>query len=297
MAHVSNPEADEILDKDFEVLENGFVRLVDYMGGDSSIVQAARVSYGEGTKKVTEDRGLIRYLMRHHHTTPFEMVEFKFHIKLPIFIARQWIRHRTASVNEYSGRYSIMEDEFYVPGGGAIKFQSASNKQGRSETEVPPDLQRKVIEILKYAQKASYADYEQMLNENIARELSRINLPLSLFTQWYWKIDLHNLFHFLRLRLDDHAQHEIREYACVMADIVKKVVPVAWESFEDYILGTLPLHRKELLVLKEITGNIAVSDEAAEKYNLKGRELREFKEKIEKINNIDGDDNRSSRES
>ncbi len=221
MAHITNPKAEEILDKEFRVLNHGFVRLVDYMGGDESIVQAARVSYGKGTKSVSEDRTLIRYLMRHQHTTPFEMVEFKFHVKLPIFVARQWIRHRTANVNEYSGRYSIMPEEFYVPEETAIKYQSQSNKQGRDNEEVPPEIRKRVLEILLKEQKSAFDGYQEMLDYNIARELARINLPLSLYTQWYWKIDLHNLFHFLKLRMDKNAQFEIRVYAEKMAEIVK----------------------------------------------------------------------------
>ena len=230
MAHTSNPQADEILDKEFSCLNAGFVRLVDYMGGDESIVQAARVSYGKGTKSVNEDRGLIRYLMRHLHTTPFEMVELKFHVKLPIFVARQWIRHRTANVNEYSGRYSVMKDEFYVPEHEAIHFQSLKNKQGRRKEDVPVELRHKVLEILSGSQAQLYSEYQGMLEDDIARELARINLPLSLYTEWYWKIDLHNLFHFLRLRIDPHAQYEIRVYGEAMAEITQKVAPIAWHE-------------------------------------------------------------------
>ncbi len=221
MAHVINPRAEEILDKEFKCLNAGFVRLVDYMGGDESIVQAARVSYGKGTKTVSEDRILLRYLMRHLHTTPFEMVELKFHIKLPIFVARQWIRHRTANVNELSGRYSIMKDEFYIPSVDSLKLQSIRNKQGRSEENISPELQQKVLDLLLQDQKTTYEHYEEFLNDNIARELARINLPLSLYTEWYWKIDLHNLFHFLHLRMDKHAQYEIRVYAETIGEIVK----------------------------------------------------------------------------
>jgi thymidylate synthase (FAD) len=283
---ITNPR--ELLDREFPVLDKGFVRLVDYMGSDDSIVQAARVSYGAGTKKVSEDRGLIRYLMRHSHTTPFEMVEFKFHVKLPIFIARQWIRHRTASVNEYSGRYSVMEDEFYVPSPDTIKYKSKSNKQGRGDDDVPIDLQKRVIEILSKGQRESYEIYETLLEEDIARELSRINLPLSLYTQWYWKIDLHNLFHFLKLRMDEHAQREIREYAFVIADIVKAVVPASWEAFEDYSLEAIHLFRKELLVIRELTGGLDEGkiEEHSGKFDLKGRELDEFLLKVRKINSI-----------
>jgi len=233
VAHAHNPQADALLDKEFKVLDHGIVRLVDYMGSDSAIVQAARVSYGEGTKQVTQDRGLIRYLLRHKHTTPFEMVEFKFHIKLPIFVARQWIRHRSANVNEYSGRYSVMREEFFVPDAAEIRYQSTVNKQGRSTEEVPDELKKRVLEYLVESQKEAYAKYSEFVEDGLARELARINLPLSLYTEWYWKIDLHNLFHFLRLRIDPHAQKEIQEYGLVMADIVKTVCPVAFEAFMD----------------------------------------------------------------
>ncbi|MFQ5454304.1 MAG: FAD-dependent thymidylate synthase, partial [Candidatus Zixiibacteriota bacterium] len=210
MAHVKNKEADILLDKEFKILDYGFVRLIDYMGSDESIVQAARVSYGAGTKKLSEDRGLIRYLMRQKHTTPFEMVELKFHVKLPIFVARQWIRHRSANVNEYSGRYSIMKEEFYLPAADDIRFQSTVNKQGRSDKDVPDELKAKLLDYLKQSQKEAYVNYSRFVEEGLARELARINLPLSLYTEWYWKIDLHNLFHFLRLRMDPHAQKEIQ---------------------------------------------------------------------------------------
>lgn len=283
MAHVQNPEADAILDKEFKCLNAGFVRLVDYMGGDESIVQAARVSYGKGTKTVNEDRGLIRYLMRHQHTTPFEMVELKFHCKLPIFVARQWIRHRTASVNEYSGRYSIMRDEFYVPGNEAIHYQSKSNKQGRSKEDVPDALRAKVLEILSADRELSFAHYEELLNDDIARELARINLPLSLYTEWYWKIDLHNLFHFLRLRVDPHAQHEIRVYGEAMAEITRKVAPIAWEAFEDYILKSEQLSRLEIGALGDCLKPLAFSIEDLETRGLKGREAAEFLEKLERM--------------
>jgi thymidylate synthase (FAD) len=283
MAHTTNPQAEEILDKEFTCLNAGFVRLVDYMGGDESIVQAARVSYGKGTKSVNEDRGLIRYLMRHLHTTPFEMVELKFHVKLPIFVARQWIRHRTANVNEYSGRYSVMKDEFYVPEHGAIHFQSLRNKQGRREDDVPPELRQKVLDILSQSQRQLYGEYEQLLEDEIARELARINLPLSLYTEWYWKIDLHNLFHFLRLRIDPHAQYEIRVYGEAMAEITKKVAPMAWEAFEDYILKAERFSRLELKVLAEQIKPECMTKEYLESKGIKGRELDEFLEKLKRI--------------
>lgn len=283
MAHVTNPKAEEIMDKEFKCLNAGFVRLVDYMGGDESIVQAARVSYGKGTKSVSEDRILLRYLMRHMHTTPFEMVELKFHVKLPIFVARQWIRHRTASVNELSGRYSIMKDEFYLPSADVIKFQSVRNKQGRSDDSVPPELREKVLSMLLEDQRHVYGRYEQLLNDEIARELARVNLPLSLYTEWYWKIDLHNLMHFLRLRMDPHAQYEIRIYAETIREMVKKVVPMAWEAFEDYTLGGERFSKAELKVLSELLGGGDVPKEILEKYGLKGLEADEFLEKLKRF--------------
>lgn len=285
MARVINPKAEELLDKEFKVLNHGFVRLVDYMGGDESIVQAARVSYGKGTKTVSEDRTLIRYLMRHQHTTPFEMVEFKFHIKLPIFVARQWIRHRTANVNEYSGRYSIMPEEFYVPEESVIKYQSTVNKQGRDSEEVPPEIRKRVLELLLQEQKAAFSGYQEMLDLNIARELARINLPLSLYTQWYWKIDLHNLFHFLKLRMDRHAQYEIRVYAEKMAEIVKAVVPMAFEAFEDYVLNSVNFSKNELLLLKKyLPENIDESE--LENLDFSKYEKSEFFDKLKKISQL-----------
>lgn len=283
MAHIINPQADELLDKEFKCLNAGFVRLIDYMGGDESIVQAARVSYGKGTKTVNEDRGLIRYLMRHQHTTPFEMVELKFHVKLPIFVARQWIRHRTANVNEYSGRYSVMKDEFYVPEDDAIHYQSKGNRQGRAKDEVPAALRERVLEILTKAQRETYAEYEQMLDNDIARELARVHLPLSLYTEWYWKIDLHNLFHFLTLRLDPHAQHEIRVYAEAMAEITRKVAPIAWEAFEDYSLKAENFSRLEMCVLKEHLRAASITKEYLESKGFGKREADEFLEKLSKL--------------
>ncbi len=283
MAHVTNPNAEALLDKELPCLNAGFVRLVDYMGGDEAIVQAARVSYGKGTKSVNEDRGLIRYLMRHLHTTPFEMVELKFHVKLPIFVARQWIRHRTANVNEYSGRYSVMKDEFYVPEHGAIHFQSIKNKQGRSGDEVPAELRGRVLDILTSSQTQMYREYEQMLESDIARELARINLPLSMYTEWYWKIDLHNLFHFLRLRIDPHAQYEIRVYGEAMAEITKAVAPMAWEAFEDYILKSERFSRLELAVISERMSHEGLTVESLTAKGLSKREAEEFIEKMGRI--------------
>ncbi len=286
MAHVINPKAEEILDKEFKCLNAGFVRLVDYMGGDESIVQAARVSYGKGTKTVSEDRILLRYLMRHLHTTPFEMVELKFHVKLPIFVARQWIRHRTANVNELSGRYSIMKDEFYVPSEDAIKGQSVKNKQGRSDEEVPAELRRKVLDTILFDQQSSYKRYEEFLDDNIARELARINLPLSLYTEWYWKIDLHNLLHFLHLRMDRHAQYEIRVYAEKMGEIVKCVTPMAWEAFEDYILFAERFSKAELSVIASLLDIEKITKESIAGKGLTGLEAEEFLEKLRRIKKL-----------
>lgn len=272
MAHVVSPAAEEILDKEFKVLDKGFVRLVDYLGGDERIVESARVSYGKGTKSVREDKGLISYLMRHLHTSPFEQVILTFHCKMPIFVARQWVRHRTARLNEISGRYSVMEDEFYVPADDEVRFQSKSNRQGSSEDEVPPEMRQTVIDLLKRDQVQLYANYEQMLNDDIARELARVNLPLSLYTQWYWQIDLHNLFHFLRLRMDTHAQYEIRVYGEVMAEMAKAVSPLAYEAFEENILGAARFSRSELAAIHAMI--------KGEPVTLKGRVRREFFEKM-----------------
>lgn len=236
MARIIVPEADAILDKEFPVLDRGFVRLVDYLGGDGRIVAAARVSYGLGTKSVRENKALIHYLMRNLHTSPFEQVILTFHAKMPIFVARQWVRHRTARLNEVSGRYSVMPDEFYLPALDQVRMQSKRNKQGRAPEELPRELQERALEILKRDQASAYASYEELLSDDIARELARINLPLSIYTQWYWQIDLHNLFHFLRLRLDRHAQFEIRQYAEVMAQMTKAVAPFAFEAFEEHVL-------------------------------------------------------------
>ena len=257
------PSLEEILYKPLQALDHGFVRVIDYMGDDTAIVQSARVSYGKGTKKITNDKGLIKYLMRHWHSTPFEMCEIKLHVKLPIFIARQWIRHRTANVNEYSARYSILDKEFYIPSVENLASQSQVNKQGRAEN-LSSEEAEKVINILKNDAEQTYNNYEVMLNENsdgetldegsmgIARELARMNLTLNTYTQWYWKIDLNNLLHFLKLRADAHAQYEIRVYADIILDIVKKWVPITYEAFEDYRVGGTELSAKEILILKKI---------------------------------------------
>lgn len=254
---------EEVLYEPFPVLDHGFVRVIDYMGDDSAIVQAARVSYGKGTKMVNEDKGLINYLMRHRHSTPFEMCEMKFHIKLPIFVARQWIRHRTANVNEYSARYSIMDKEFYIPSPNHLAAQSTTNRQGRDEV-LQGDQATRVLELLKEDSVRAYQHYETMLNEDnsgnvidpslpgLARELARMNLPVNFYTQWYWKIDLHNLMHFLSLRADPHAQYEIRAYAEVMLEILKKWVPITYEAFMDYRVGAISISAKGLTVVKAL---------------------------------------------
>lgn len=270
---------------EIQCLDKGFVRLIDVMGDDNSIVQAARVSYGAGTKRLSEDRGLIRYLLRHQHTTPFEMVEFKFHIKLPIFIARQWIRHRTANVNEYSGRYSEMKDEFYVPSLENIRPQSTMNKQGRSDETFPTEQAEAIAEKFAASQDQMYAEYRELLEMGVAREIARINLPVSNYTEWYWKIDLHNLFHFLKLRIDAHAQYEIRVYGEAMASIVKEIVPVAWEAFEDYVLHSHKLSRIEAMAIMSMLGELP-SDETLAAAGLKGREAIEFKDKFNKMKNL-----------
>ena len=289
----------DILGKKIEVLKNGFVVLVDVMGDDSSIVQAARVSYGKGTKKVSQDRGLIRYLMRHRHTTPFEMVEFKFLVKLPIFVARQWIRHRTANVNEYSARYSVLEDEFYIPETGFLAEQSTSNRQGREDTVPLEEAEQIRSSIIEHSEK-SYSLYEYLLNEvgkdedsqrsKLARELARIVIPTNVHTQWYWKIDLHNLFHFLSLRMDSHAQYEIREYANVMADMVKAAVPVAYEAFEDYMLNAMRLTGLEIDILGPILQKSGITEQQLEDACEAGglsnkREKQEFLDKMKRISN------------
>jgi thymidylate synthase (FAD) len=258
MAHSVVPDAEEILDREFRVLDKGFVRLVDYLGGDERIVQSARVSYGAGTKTFREDRGLIRYLMRNEHTSPFEQVVLTFHVKLPIFVARQWVRHRTARVNEISGRYSVMLQEFYVPDGKDIALQSESNRQGRRSEAVDPAMQDDIAGKLSAAQQHAYEAYEQLLDQGLARELSRINLPLSLYTEMYWQIDLHNLFHFLKLRMDTHAQYEIRAYAETIFGITRKLCPVATEAFEDYVLHSTRFSGPEVAALRAALG---ISDE------------------------------------
>ncbi len=275
-------EVAALVGKEFPCLDKGFVRLIDVMGDDNAIVQAARVSYGSGTKKVHEDRGLIRYLMRHLHTTPFEMVEFKFHVKLPIFVARQWIRHRTANVNEYSGRYSEMKDEFYVPDPEQVRAQSATNKQGRADESFAPEEAERIRTMMRTTQESLYGEYQDLLETNLAREIARINLPVSNYTEWYWKIDLHNLFHFLRLRIDAHAQYEIRVYGEAMASIVKAAVPLAYEAFEDYIVNSQKFSHQELQVIKSLLTSIPTEEELVAR-GLSGREAREFVDKLSRL--------------
>ena len=260
---VTAPELEKILYEAMPILDHGFIRVIDYMGDDSSIVQAARVSYGKGTKKVSTDSGLIKYLMRHWHSTPFEMCEIKYHVKLPIFIARQWIRHRTANVNEYSARYSILDKEFYLPSSEHLAAQSQSNRQGRGEV-IEGDQAKQVLDLLKNDAERTYKNYEEMLNQRfdgttidenkkgLARELARMNLTLNTYTQWYWKTDLLNLMNFLRLRADSHAQYEIRAYADAMLDTVKKWVPITYEAFMDYRVGGTEVSSKGKKVIQKL---------------------------------------------
>jgi len=291
---VTSPELEKVLYEAIPVLDHGFVRVIDYMGDDSSIVQSARVSYGKGTKKVSTDEGLIRYLMRHWHSTPFEMCEIKYHVKLPIFIARQWIRHRTANVNEYSARYSILDKEFYIPAKEQLSAQATTNRQGRGEL-ITGQQADEVLKILKDDAVRTYDNYEKMLNERfdgtiidekksgLARELARMNLTLNSYTQWYWKTDLLNLMNFLFLRGDSHAQYEIRVYAEKMLDTVKKWVPITHAAFLDYRVGAAHLSSKGLKIVKSmINGNkIGYEDSGLSK-----REWNELMEVIDKKNLI-----------
>ena len=278
------PALEEALYEALPVLDHGFVRVVDYMGDDAAIVQAARVSYGRGTKQSRQDAGLIRYLMRHAHTTPFEMCEIKLHVKLPIFVARQWIRHRTANVNEYSARYSILDREFYLPDAERVAAQSTANRQGRGEP-LPPAEARRLLDLLREDAERAYDHYEHMLNERqdgavidpsrtgLSRELARIGLPLSAYTQWYWKTNLHNLFRFIELRADAHAQYEIRAYAEVIADIVRLWVPLACDAFADYRMGGARLSAKGLAVVKRMLDGEQVTQEESGMSRAEWREL------------------------
>jgi len=281
---VTAPELEKILYEAIPILDHGFIRVVDYMGDDTSVVQAARVSYGKGTKKISTDSGLIKYLMRHWHSTPFEMCEIKYHVKLPIFIARQWIRHRTANVNEYSARYSILDKEFYLPDSQNLAAQSQINRQGRGEV-LKGDQAKKVLDLLKNDAERTYQNYETMLNERydgsvidegkigLARELARMNLTLNTYTQWYWKTDLLNLMNFLRLRADQHAQFEIRAYAEAMLDTVKKWVPITYEAFMDYRVGGTEISAKGKLIIQQLIKGENVS---IEKSGLSKREWNEL---------------------
>ncbi|RYG24623.1 FAD-dependent thymidylate synthase [bacterium] len=275
MARTVVEAAEALIDQEIPVLDKGFVRLVDYMGGDERIVSSARVSYGAGTKTVRQDRGLIHYLMRNWHTSPFEQVQLTFHTKMPVFVARQWVRHRTARLNEISGRYSIMKDEFYVPSPEHILPQSKDNKQGRAADRFEPETEAALVERFRTEQAESYRSYGEMLDQGMARELARINLPLSLYTEWYWQIDLHNLFHFLRLRMDPHAQYEIRAYAEAMAQCAKAVAPMAYEAFEEHILGSVAFSRAECEALSALLSGGT--------HTLEGRSLATFEEKLAKL--------------
>ncbi len=280
------PALEAILQTAHPILDHGFVRVIDYMGDDAAIVQAARVSYGKGTKRVQEDAGLIRYLMRHRHTTPFEMCEIKFHVKLPIFVARQWIRHRTASVNEYSARYSILDREFYIPAPEHLAAQSTTNRQGRGDI-LQGDQAANVLTLLRDDANRTYENYAYMLIEGetrdptrqgLARELARMNLTLNTYTQWYWKTNLHNLFHFLSLRADSHAQYEIRVYADAMLQMTEAWVPIATAAFKDYRLGAVTLSAQMMTVLKRMLAGEPVTQETS---GLNRREWQEFAENLQ----------------
>src|SRR5437667_4680748 len=257
------PALEEILYQPLPVLDHGFIRVIDYMGDDAAIVQAARVSYGRGTRKLSEDQGLINYLMRHRHTTPFEMCEIKYHVKLPIFVARQWIRHRTANVNEYSARYSILDNEFYVPAPEHLAAQATANRQGRGQVLEGAAAER-VLDLLRAEAERAYAGYAELLNEDeagapvdpawpgLARELARMNLSLNFYTQWYWKIDLYNLMHFLGLRADPHAQYEIRAYAEAMLSTMQRWVPLAHAAFVEYRMNAALISATGLRVIRRL---------------------------------------------
>jgi thymidylate synthase (FAD) len=278
MPHCVVPAAEAILDREFPVLDKGFVRLVDYLGGDERIVQAARVSYGAGTKSYREDAALIDHLLRMDHSSPFEQVILTFHVKLPIFVARQWIRHRTARVNEISGRYSVMKDDFYLPAPADIAAQSADDRQGRAPGPVPEEIAATAIARIRAGQRAAYDEYEGLLGSGLARELARIDLPLSLYTEWYWQIDLNNLFRFIRLRLDPHAQLEIRAYARVLLDMARAVAPAACGSFENHVLGGVRFSAEELVELRRrLAGPRTAGEDGS---GFAGKKLSRFEEKL-----------------
>lgn len=284
-------ELEEIMFKPLPVLDHGFVRIIDYMGDDAAIVQAARVSYGKGTTKVSDDAGLLNYLLRHRHSTPFEMCEIKYHIKLPIFIARQWIRHRTANVNEYSARYSVLDREFYIPDQVNLATQSKSNRQGRGEVLEGKEAAA-VLDLLRDDAENNYNHYVEMLNEDesghiidetrdgLSRELARMNLTLNTYTQWYWKIDLHNLLHFLSLRADEHAQYEIRVYAEAIMETVKRWCPITYDAFIDHRINSVTLSGKAIQVIKKMIDGVSIGQEDS---GLSKREWRELMGVLEKL--------------
>lgn len=276
MARIVVPEAESLIDQEIKVLDKGFVRLVDYMGGDQRIVQAARVSYGSGTKSFRQDRALIHYLLKNEHTSPFEQVILTFHAKMPVFVARQWVRHRTARLNEISGRYSIMKDEFYVPEASQLKGQSTDNKQARSDDALAPEVCNSILSSLTTDQANLYSHYEEMIESGLAREVARINLPLSLYTEWYWQCDLHNLLRFLQLRLDSHAQYEIRVYAEAMAKCAQAVAPLAFEAFEEHVKEAIRFSRAELVALDRLLNGKehGLSDRAAVAFEAKLQKMK-----------------------
>ncbi len=288
-----NEGAEKWIDVTVPVLDHGFVNLLDYMGGDVDIERAARISYGQETRKINETKGLVRYLLRHEHTSPFEMVEFKFHQKMPLFVARQWVRHRTASLNEYSARYSVVRDEFYIPEAGVISVQSSDNKQGRGP-EVDPSLAQEVQDKLRTHFRNSHDLYLWLLDEDIgaglAREIARLPLPVAVYTEWYWKCDLHNILHLLNLRMDKHAQYEIRVHAEAMANIVKDSVPITWQAFEEYQLNAVKINEFEITTLRDmlLARNVHFSSEEIEQRAKNAgltnkREIQEMVEKVRKM--------------
>lgn len=301
----NNEYLDSILGTPFGILDHGFIRVIDYMGDEPAIAQAARVSYGRGTKAVSEDRGLLRYLMRHRHSTPFEMCEIKLHVKLPIFVARQWIRHRTANVNEYSARYSILANEFYIPELGDIQPQSKSNKQGR-EGDLPDDVKHSMIETIRQQSEGAYQLYEElftgwpmfhedgtrvadteppvphMAEHGMAREMARMVVPPNVYTEWYWKVDLHNLLHFLSLRADPHAQMEIRVYADMICEFVRGWCPNVWEAFEDYRMNACTFSATEMKLLRNMimNGEPGLPPKLGNHSHMSGREVEDFNRKL-----------------
>lgn len=288
-----NLGAEKWLNVETQVLDHGFLRLVDYMGGDADVENAARISYGGGTRKVSETRGLLRYLMRNDHTSPFEMVSLKFHQKMPVFVARQWVRHRTASLNEYSARYSVVKDEFYMPDASVLSVQATNNKQGRGDT-ISPEMAEEVQNKLRKSFEDSHELYRWLLDPDngpgLAREIARLPLSVGVYTEWIWKANLHNILHLLKLRMDPHAQYEIREHANAMADVVKDAVPIAWEAFQDYKINSLPITGPEQVVLidllagKGVIFDASAVEGAAKKLGITNkREIGELKAKLQKL--------------